>query len=302
MKQKILLYFFVLTSLTTALANMRAPYTQERFPSYPLSSVSDQFIVKKETLNFACPQVFQNSSKSQKLTSLTCKVLATYEIQSNLSGKYELQFVSTSQQETTVTVNTEIPLKVTPQKFLVKETDLEIYRLSNHCTFCKEPNELFTVTFSTVFQKGTNHISIEYFQPVSSQESDYGYFKDGKWTHSFMYELWPLKEWKLADNFTMQLTFSTITGGVLERFWNKTVDASCSGIDLQYTEYPPSIAKKGERKLENYLKHNLSESGIDILKENSQSYHKEDKLIYEITLSKNFPDRLKCSYGNAVNK
>lgn len=60
-----------------------------------------------------------------------------------------------------------------------------------------------------------------YEQPLSVSEISHGYFQSSKWSNSFAYELWPLREWKLDSKFEMNIKFTTEVGNAWSRFWGK---------------------------------------------------------------------------------
>ena len=58
--------------------------------------------------------------------------------------------------------------------------------------------------------EGSNTVNVRYIQPLSILEARYGYFVSSRFVEHFLYILEPLKEWKLAENFALDLKVSTL--------------------------------------------------------------------------------------------
>lgn len=301
---KVLFSFCLLAFLNPVFANLRAPWSISRYPSYSLPFVSSQLIVLKEDLVFICDKTFEGDGDLSKIKEQSCNVEATYFIQSNTNVAHTLEFVLPSEKPVSIFVN-DSSIENTNSKVLqLTDIEKEGYRLSDLCRYCDENiNQLYTVPFSAKFQTGSNTIRVTYKQPLSTSEIGYGYFQSSKWMHSFGYELWPLKEWKLDANFEMKIKFTTEVGGVWDRLVKRKIVAACNGIDLRFKAKPNLPLKKslGANGYDEFYTYNQNLNPKYNLSEFSKMSTENNRLVYELTLKEIFPDRLNCYFGHEKN-
>lgn len=316
MKRKITLIFILLIG-TAAYANLRAPRSLFRLPSYAMSKSGNELVVKKESLDFLCPESSSPDIKdSTKNTD--CKVTAVYEVESEKSLNYSFEFISPSGEETQAKVNSEGVSSVKPEPLVIKivefpyneeqnikNEDSVIYRFSQYCrgSGCQsDQNKLYRVVFPGKLEKGLNTIKVEYKQPVGANEEKYGYVTTSKWSNQISYELWPLKEWKFDKDFSIAVKFSTINGGFFKRLFSDNVGISCIGANHHFKTYPYSILKKKYTVAEvgDGIKRDKDGDEIysaDFIDKISTVNQVDDRLVYEVSFKSSFPDRLICSYG-----
>jgi hypothetical protein len=174
-----------------AQANIRAP----RVVVFPASSTleapeqSSDLVVSEESLSFSLAPYTEEVPFSDSKPGFA-SVRAIYTIEAERQGQYELSFVTPDATPATVALNDfEIPV--------------------GHLSPLARPGEGRHKTWESRFQvslaPGRNVITVSYRQPVSAYEWNVGYFRHPKWHSLIHYELWPLKEWRLAANFRLHV-------------------------------------------------------------------------------------------------
>jgi len=218
-------------------SNMRLPRQVLQFPSSTIFKVVP-LVVNKEILQFDCPEIY----KAELLpVQLDCKVKAIYEILSSSisNSSYSFEFISPSNKAYKILVNKN-PVKYTTTLVDTNSPIFKEHKIYSFCTSCqKEEREklskLYNINFSSKLIKGTNLIQIEYLQPLSSEEYN-NYSKYVKWKHFFYYELWPLKEWNLSDNFYISVQITSPIEITPTKFQRKKIISCDSGLDTQFSE------------------------------------------------------------------
>lgn len=293
----ILLFF----AMSPAFANLRAPWSINRYPAYSIPKVNELLVVLKEELVFHCDKVYKGDGDLSQLKEKKCQVEVVYFIQSNKNVTHTIDFVLPSEEPVSIYFNNSL-LENTPSNIIsLSDLEKEGYRLSDLCRYCNETiNQLYSVPFISKFQTGINTIRIIYKQPLSASEFSYGYFQSSKWIHGFAYELWPLKGWKLDKDFQLKVKFTTEVGGFFQRMFNRKVLISCNGLDLRYSKNPNIPSKKNieSEKYDDFYKYNQNLNPQYNLTNSSKSYIENNKLVYELNLKEMFPDRLNCYFGD----
>ncbi|HMV78529.1 MAG TPA: hypothetical protein PK453_22385 [Leptospiraceae bacterium] len=298
---KIISSIFVVVLFSVSIsANMRAPQFHYSHASYAVSRSSEGLTVKKEDLSFECP-AFQNLTENSDFMNAACDVNAVYELEAEKAGTYRFEFILPSDLETSVSMNGEASMKIKP--LIIKklnESEKEIYRA--HPEMCSGPcseksdTALYRVSFSGTLKKGLNRISAGYRQILSHRETKYGYASSSKWASGLSYELWPLKEWKLASDFQMNVRFTVPSPGFFS-----SAGTVCTGEDLNFQKYPFSILKKEYSKSEtgtSGMPERTKPNHFYSLKEKRKISEKDGKILYEVSFGNSFPDRISCSYGH----
>ena len=170
-------------------ANMRAPGRIDYAPSFSLTvPKASKLTVEKEKLNIDCDYEY-------------CEVQAVYFIRSEISEELAFEFVLPvyTPVEARVT-GTLRPTRVTPDKS-------QTWTIPN---WHSRSLPLYQAAFSGSLKTGMNIINIKYRQPLTILERSYGYFTDSRSIEQFTYQLGSLKEWKLADDFSLQVTLSSL--------------------------------------------------------------------------------------------
>jgi len=102
---------------------------------------------------------------------------------------------------------------------------------------------------------GFNELSFEYQQPLGAKETNYGYFRgEGDMVQSFEYGLWPLREWKRAQNFALDFT-ATLTRpapSLWQRWFGSVREMAC-GFDDGAQLPPPLPVRRTQRADELWL-------------------------------------------------
>ncbi|WNI84118.1 hypothetical protein [Citrobacter portucalensis] len=225
-------------------ANMRAPMHINHAPSFSLAvPQTGRLTVEKEKLNIDCD--YQH-----------CDVQAVYFVRSDTPEDLAFIFV--------LPENTPVEARVTGTLRSTSVTKDEM-----HTWTSPEPDgrqlPLYQAAFSGSIKAGMNIINIKYRQPLTILERAYGYFTDSRSIEQFTYQLGPLKEWTLADNFSLQVTLS-------------------------------SLRKRPERDGGWSL---MKSRAIDCLQPDQVQENDSDHLNLMLTFGKNFPDTLVCQIGDS---
>lgn len=241
---------------------MRAAFNYIEAPSSPLAppkaSVSiPQLIVQKETLDIDC-----DDSR--------CWVEAVYHLTSSADAMLEFAFIMPS--------NTPVEAKVaghySASKVTLEKEEINQKELKYSCSswsHCADSLPLYRASFIGKVFKGKNTVEVAYFQPLTLLERDYGYFTDSRYVEVFIYELAPLKEWQLADDFTLDVTLSALRkrpernkGWSL--FSSRSVNCFLSGQKVEKDGDYLNLAASLDKNFPNTLICNMGDS--DLIKDN----------------------------------
>lgn len=179
----------IITLFSAAQANMRAPRIIDHAPSSFMTSPQGNMVtVQKENLNIDCD--FRR-----------CNVQAVYYITSEKSAELAFAFIMPTY--TPVEARVTGTLQPTVVKLDEKHTWISPY-------WDREKLPLYEAVFSGKILAGANVINIKYNQPLTIMERAYGYFTASRSIELFTYQLGPLKEWHLADDFSLNLSISSL--------------------------------------------------------------------------------------------
>jgi hypothetical protein len=237
----------------TARANMRAPRSVERSPSSALYAAGAHLVVLREDLSFRC-------------TRSACRAQAVYHVQAAAPARQTLEFISPDANRLLVEVNTLRPLQVSSVPL---DRDERARVAAGMGLRGREGAKLHKARFEAVLRRGLNTIRVRYRQRLSSQERDHGYVSDGRFVHLLQYELWPLKGWRLAKGFTLNLSVKLRRGA--PSWWARNFG--------RYTNI--ACGKRGQGRA--FALHRQQRGGY---------------LVLSARLGANFPDRLICSIGD----
>lgn len=170
---------------TSAGANSRAPLRIPAVPSTAPRALSQDVVVEHETLSFDCDKA-------------RCQVKATYRVRAGSAQQVELRFVAPLEAPVTARFGSSMgKVSVVRADALKAEIDA---RLSYNYPDRMAP-PIYEATVVGPLSAGLNEVSFEYIQPLGGEGRD-------KATESqyFGYGLWPLREWKRAQSFTLDFT------------------------------------------------------------------------------------------------
>ena len=225
-------------------------------PSVPAGRTLPTLTLLNETLNFDCNH--QN-----------CRVEATYRIQADTTADLAFDFMLPTKTQVSsrvggVAVQTQLTANGS-WEYKHNEYGLwfiYFYGVNSYTTY--------RARFSGHLVKGTNEIKVNYSQPLGLAEDGYvDYFSSGsRYIEILVYELAPLKTWRLANNFTMNITVTTPrqrpardgTGWYASWFTRRTIDCKLPEMTISRTA---------------------------------------DKVIYQARLKRNFPNYLGCQMGDS---
>ncbi len=264
MKKFITRTLTILCLAAPAIANLRAPYMVKYEDSSAIKAVSNDLIVKSEVIHFALGKPYAGNISDINKEKRTARVTATYSISSISEKDYRFEFIMPSNEETSIVIN---------GKKAVPEPSVLLKKEKKGTVMMQTRTELWKASFIGVMTTGDNTIEVSYFQPVSFSEVHYGYFTRSKWSSAVGYELWPLSEWKLADNFQLRIVaVMDDDSSLLNNFWGGA--------------YGMKLRGQNPRD-ENYHDIKITE----VRKEKEQ-------MILTADYNKNFPARLIVLYGD----
>ncbi|WP_347253140.1 hypothetical protein [Leminorella grimontii] len=257
-KSKAALAVFILAFASGAWANMRAAINHIELPSSPLTlpqgqKPMPQLVVQSETLDVDCDYD-------------RCWVEAVYHITSSADATLDFAFIMPANTPVEAKVAGKYSAaKVTLERDAPEAPDPSYWNRCWSASECAAVLSLYRASFTGKVFKGKNTVEVAYFQPITHLEKAYGYFTSSRSIEVFAYEMAPLKEWQLADDFTLKVTLSALRerperDGGSSLFRSRSVNCILPG---------QKVEKNGE-----YL--NL-----------------------EATLDQNFPDRLVCNIGDS---
>ncbi len=189
----------------------------------------------------------------------SCNVSAIYQVKSGeTSPDLLFQFVLPEKVDVIAQINgTVAATNIIPskEKVLVERS----YR--------SEISVVYQANFSGHLVAGENKIQIKYSQPLTGYEASYGYFTESRFIEEFDYILAPLKDWNIADDFTLNFTLTTPrkrSGPDGWRFSNLFISRSINC----------SFPTKGDVR------------------------SNDGKIVYSYVAGKDFPDILNCRMGD----
>lgn len=182
--------------ITSAHANLRAPVWEDRGASQALKPANEDLVVEYENLIFDLGSPYSGSLWDVRRQSKSANIEAEYAVQSPHEFTYTFEFIMPEPNTASVSVN---------GNAIVADAPIQLPRDE------KKPNEfdLWKIAFTAKLLQGQNNIRVSYRQPLSRKETLHGYFITSKWQSFVDYELWPLKEWKLAPDFKINI-FSSV--------------------------------------------------------------------------------------------
>ncbi|WP_303851861.1 hypothetical protein [Seleniivibrio woodruffii] len=215
-------------------ANMRLPVRYEQAPSSALLPAGSDLTVMSEKLDFMCMNTYCYVSAEYKIRSEKPQHLVmtfigpavqniTAVINSNKAivspqtvfefKEFSAEFFGANFDESKLPdpqLCRETPTlkNVSGWKGFVLCTIKDNYIRNANMFFSEktEPWKLYKIDFEAQIESGVNTVRVDYIQPYSYEEKWGG---KGKYADHFKYvtyELWPLKEWKLADDFHMDIS------------------------------------------------------------------------------------------------
>jgi len=159
-------------------------------PSSALLPAGDKLAVAREELRLTCgPEL--------------CRVEATYHLDVSAALEVELEFVLPTPSPITVLVGGAPTPSQAVKAALPVPAGAEPERGPG-----PPWGDTYRARFRVSLAQGAAVLKVSYDQPLSAYETDYGYFKDGRFVHHLDYELWPLKEWRRLPGFRIDLTVS----------------------------------------------------------------------------------------------
>lgn len=257
LKKELLVLFIMMLLATYAMANMRAPMRYWQPPSSvlkvpPVNSANmennalSNLEVVQETLKINCDHY-------------QCQVNAAYHVNAKETEALKFEFILPIDTKVTTTINTVEAINNVTMDDVYHFQEDEVSSMSRF----ENSFQVYKADFSGILKKGENIIEVNYIQPLSILEVDYGYFTRSRFVENFIYILAPLKEWKLADDFALNVEVSTV---------KKRPDRD-----------PWSLFKS---------------RAINCSLTNGKTTKENGKVIYRNKLTKEFPNNLICTMGD----
>jgi len=187
-------------------------------------------VAEHEALSFSCDPA-------------RCQVKATYRVRAGSAQQVELRFV--------VPIKASVSARFGTSKGSVSVTGATATRVSE--TLSKIPLNypeakrppMFEAAVVGPLGAGLNEVSFEYVQPLGGQESQ----SEGSMSQFFHYGLWPLREWKRAQGFT--LDFAATLTRPAPSWWQRTFgtvrEMNCWFGDRETMAPPPLPLRRSQR-------------------------------------------------------
>ena len=208
MKKK-LSFPFIVFSVFILLANMRAPYMRTNSASRTLTQKTPAtLVVLEEDLSFECEAPYEGDIGTVTQQKRFAQVTAVYLVDAGKAGECAFEFLMPD--------NVEVESSVNGKRCAAENTVIEKGKAADGWSV-RMDRSLCRATFVGKLLQGENIIRVSYRQPVGVTETHYGYFTKSRYASGFGYELWPLKEWKLAEDFTLNVDVRTADYSSLRR-------------------------------------------------------------------------------------
>lgn len=261
----LLAFAAILLNATDCFANLRPPKIIHHPPSSTLYRLSADPIVVREEMNVECDQHI-------------CDVVAKYIIDVENRFSAEVDFM--------IPGEIDVSVKVGQNSAPVRKKSVPYGKDPREKDAGKDPffgifNPLFRASFPLSLEQGQHEILIQYRQPLSQKEFGYGYFSEGYFVGTFQYELWPIKEWKIAPDFALNL-FVALKSNSLS-WWEQLVDDI--SVRCSVTTFTPCKNTGG------------STSEICRTVENLHASEDLGLLVVKTQMHIPLPDRLSCDIG-----
>jgi hypothetical protein len=179
------------------MGNLRAPYMVRYDDSSSIKAVSKELVVKSEDLKFELGSAYTGNISEITKERKTARVTALYIVSALSEKEYAFEFIMPANEEVSVTINGK---KATAEKPVLLKKEI------SGTSMMQNRSELWKAAFAGKITAGDNAIEVSYDQPVSVSEVHHGYFTKSKWSSAVGYELWPLAEWRRAEDFKMTIS------------------------------------------------------------------------------------------------
>ncbi|HEY1405712.1 MAG TPA: hypothetical protein VF857_03800 [Spirochaetota bacterium] len=190
---------FIILALTThAAGNMRAPLIVTFMSSSALTKSTGTVLSERLTFDCDAPVTAANSkNETIDLLMRYARITASYTIFVERDEEISTSFILADNLPVTIILNGK-NIGTSDSRPI---SDVPKMKRSWHTL----DKSLYESSFKAKLGKGINELTITYRQPMSFSENHYGYFTTSTYITSFSYEMWPLREWTLADNFAVEL-------------------------------------------------------------------------------------------------
>lgn len=235
-------------------ANMRAPMSVFEFPSSALENAQQTKNKSKSHLEVQYEALKINCDPHQ------CTIDAVYYVTAQKNEQLIFTFILPAQAKIDATVN-ESPVESALSPLSETSKYRELINQRSHYQLTPSSDKIYQAKFLGSVKEGNNVIAVRYVQPLSIIEARYGYFVKSRFVSEFVYILGPLKEWKKAANFKINLEVSSPRKKAKSSIFDKQQSIKCT------------------------------------LPQEKIAYEK-DKIIYSSVLGSNFPDLLTCRIGD----
>ncbi len=251
-----------------ASANFRAPRETHESPSSALYAPTPKPIVREERLEIGCE-------------GEGCRIEAVYRVESAVPRRVTLEFIVPDG----VTIEARVGASTASVAARAFDPGDARERDARRGLFHEPLEALHKASFEASLEAGITEITVRYAQPVSSQERGQGYFHAGSPVGLVQYELWPLKEWTLADDFALhaRVRMRRDPPGLWARLFGTTSSLACSVSTFEdcgfEAESGPELLCKQEAPLPGPVQ-------------------RDGHLVVETRLGRDLPDRLTCELGD----
>lgn len=194
------IFAFASTLPLESFANLRAPTIGLHAGAATVFPAQESLTVLGEELTFH----FHLSREGVPSASL-CNVHAKYRISASEQTVVELEFIGpvaadlhwqTDGQSGTVKLTHVSGPETSPDELAITSSDGPV------------DLPVYSATFEVTLEPGENQLNLIYKQPTSYFEMDYGYMRSSKFVHWVDYHIWPISEWQLAEEFSLEVSVS----------------------------------------------------------------------------------------------
>lgn len=191
MKHKLFIIVVILMFTSVFVeANLRAPFILKYSSGGALKPVPG-LTVLHEKLKFDIKGYAAVNIQDVLKKKYICLVSAIYTVQCDTPASASFEFISPSDESIAIKVNG-ITAESRPET-IVKDKDTGTWSRNIKTSYC--------IRFKGELKQDINVIEVTYIQPMSITETSYGYFRESRYLTYAGYEFWPIKEWKLHENF-----------------------------------------------------------------------------------------------------
>jgi hypothetical protein len=204
--------------------NLRAPEISMQGPSSTIYGGGSGLVVAGVGLDFDC-----HIDRSDIPRDSMCDIVVHYRIVADSEITVNLQFIAPTEGDLHWKLGESSGTAAFVYETRTEDVPAALAELLNNKSFNSEADEeyhdwysslrwIYRAEFEVTLQDGEQLLEIRYQHPPGHIEYDYGYFRSSKFVHFVSYEIWPIKQWQLAEDFKMD--FRVQICDAVSGFWS----------------------------------------------------------------------------------